>query len=226
MRDIQAVVVGAGFAGAGTGRELKRRGVDTVVLERKERVGEAWRGRYDSLRLNTIRWQSHAPGRRMPRSYGRWVRRDDIADYLESYVREEKVPVTYGVEARRVERAGGGYVIRTSKDDYSAGAVIVASGYDREPRLPEWPGAEGFEGELIHASAYRNPEPYRGKDVLVVSAGNTGSEIALELTRNGAGRVRSAMRSAPNVAPRNLLGLPGPIFGTGVELWPRVLATG
>jgi putative flavoprotein involved in K+ transport len=92
--------------------------------------------------------------------------------------------------------------------EVDARAVVVATGYDRNPKLPEWPGRESFAGELIHASAYRHPDPYRGKDVLVVSAGNTGSEVAYELVESGAARVRTAMRTPPNIFPREWLGVP------------------
>ena len=217
----QALVIGAGFAGLGTARELLRRGVEAVVLEANERVAEPWRGRYESLRLNTIRWQSHAPGRRMPRSYGVYPRRDDVVAYLDQYVRAERIPVEYGVEATRIDREPKRWIVRTSEGDREASAVIVATGFDREPKLPDWPGRESFEGELIHSSRYRNPEPYAGKDVLVVAAGTTGSEVAHELATSGAGRVWSAVRGSPTIVPRMVAGrIPGPIFGTGASSLP------
>ena len=99
-------------------------------------------------------------------------------------------------------------------------AVVIATGHDRRPLLPEWPGREGFRGELTHASSYREPGPFRGKDVLVVSAANTGSEIAFELSQNGAARVRSAMRRPPSVVTREWLGFPLSYSGMTFDLCP------
>ena len=218
MGDSEAIVIGAGFAGLGTSRELRRRGVDARVLEARDRVAEPWRSRYDSLHLNTIGWQSAAPGRRFPKGTGPYPSRDDVVAYLETYARD--LPIEYGVEALRVERNDDGWRVRTTEGEREARAVIIAAGFDREPLLPDWPGREGFEGELIHASAYRNADPYRGKDMLVVSAGNTGSEISLELRRNGAASVRTSRRSSPNIAKRWVGRLPGAYFATGISALP------
>jgi hypothetical protein len=132
--------------------------------------------------------------------------------------------VGLGVEATRVERAGEGWAVETSAGRREAPVVVVATGYDREPFLPPWPGMETFSGEIVHASGYRDPAPYRGRDVLVVSAGNTGSEVAFELLRNGAARVRTAMRNPPNIAKRELLGLPEPLLAATLDPLPLPLA--
>ena len=101
----------------------------------------------------------------------------------------------------------GGWRVRTDRGELDARIVVIATGYDSEPKLPAWPGRDGFTGELIHSSAYRNPEPYVGRDVLVVGPGTTGSEIAALLSRGGAGCVRVACRTPPNVTKRKILGL-------------------
>lgn len=208
MEREEAVVLGAGFAGLGTAAMLERRGVPTLVIERSSRVGESWRGRYGSLRLNTLRWMSTPAGYRLPRRYGRWPSRDQLVDYLEEYARRMELRIRFGVSAKRIERADGDWIVETSDGPIEARFVVVTTGYDREPRLPDWPGSERFLGELIHASEYQEPAPYRGRDVLVVSAGNTGSEVAYELIENGAARVRTAMRTPPNIFPREWHGIP------------------
>jgi putative flavoprotein involved in K+ transport len=220
----RAVVIGAGFGGLGTAALLRRHGIAAPVLERSGGVGESWRNRYESLRLNTPRWMSTPAGYRMPRIYGRWPRRDQLIEYLEEYTRRMELEVRFGVEAQRIERANGGWRIETSAGPIDAGAVVVATGYDHDPFIPDWPGREGFTGTLIHASAYRNPEPFHGKDVLVVSAGNTGSEVAYELVENGAARVRSAMRTPPNIFPREWLGVPLNISAWTAERAPLWVA--
>src|SRR4051812_28265305 len=111
METERTVVLGGGFAGLGTAAMLERRGVSTLVLERSPRVGESWRGRYDSLRLNTVRWMSTLSGHRMPRRYGRWPLRDQLAEYLEDYAREMRLRIRFDTDAKRVERRDGGWAV-------------------------------------------------------------------------------------------------------------------
>jgi hypothetical protein len=219
-----AIVLGAGFAGLGTAAALQGRGIATRVLERSDAVGASWRGRYASLRLNTLRWMSTLPGYRLPRRYGRWPGRDQLVEYLEEYARQMRLQVELGTEAQRIDRAGRGWAVETSDGRMEAPIVVVATGFDREPFLPPWPGMDTFTGEILHASDYREPAPYRGRDVLVVSAGNTGSEVAYELVRNGAARVRTAMRSSPNIAMREVLGVPEPLLAATLDPLPLPLA--
>jgi putative flavoprotein involved in K+ transport len=107
-----------------------------------------------------------------------------------------------------VDRDTGEWLVRTSARDVRARCVVLATGHDAHPVIPPWPGTEGFEGELIHSVAYREPSSFRGRKVLVVSAANSGSEIALELARNGAESVTVAMRTPPPIAPREYRGFP------------------
>ena len=91
------------------------------------------------------------------------------------------------------------------------------------PRLPEWPGRDSFAGELIHSAAYRNAEPFQGRDVLVVGSGNSGAEIAVDLADNGAGRVRIAVRTPPQIAKRAALGIPTHVVGIALGKLPPEL---
>ena len=213
MNREQVVVVGAGPAGLAVAAMLGRRGVEPLVLERTDRVASSWRSRYDSLRLNTPRFTSTLPGYRMPRRYGRWPVRDDVVEYLEEYARRHRLRIQFGTELRRIERGEGDrdasrWLLETSSGEIATRFAVLATGHDAEPKLPGWPGRDGFTGELIHSSAYRNPESFRGKDVLVVSARNTGSEIAHELATAGDCRVWTSMRTPPSVFPREWLGYP------------------
>ena len=217
------LVIGGGLAGLGTAAMLERRGVPALVLERSAHVGESWRNRYPSLRLNTLRWMSSPKGHRMPRRYGRWPTRDQVIEYLEEYAREERLQIEFNTEARRITRRDGRWAVETSGGELEVPAVVVAVGYDHDPLIPEWPGKEEFAGELIHAAAYRGPEPFLGRDVLVVAPGNTGSEISADLVRNGARRVRAAMRSTPCVVRREWFGVPTPLIGAPMDYLPTRL---
>ncbi len=192
---------------------LGRRGIEPLVLERTNRVASSWRSRYDSLRLNTPRFTSTLPGYRMPRRYGRWPGRDSVVEYLEEYARRHRLEIQFGTELSRIERGEGDrgaptWLLKTSSGKIATRFVVLATGHDAEPKLPDWPGRDEFAGELIHSSAYRNPAPFKGKDVLVVSARNTGSEIAYELATAGGCRVWTSMRTPPSVFPREWLGYP------------------
>ncbi|MDT3399454.1 NAD(P)/FAD-dependent oxidoreductase [Streptomyces sp. B1866] len=211
-------VIGGGPAGLATAAALGERGVRTVVLERSDRVAGVWRGHYDRLRLHTTRRLSALPGLRIPRAYGRWVARDDVVRYLERYAEHHRLDIVTGVEVSRVERAedGGsaaadrsGWLLRASGGrELTARAVVIATGYSHTPRLPDWPGREHFTGALLHARDYRNAHPYQGRDVLVVGAGNTGAEIAVDLADGGASRVRLSVRTPPHILRRSTAGWP------------------
>lgn len=217
---VEVVVVGAGAAGLASAASLKRHGIPALVLERSDRVGSAWHTRYDSLILNTPRFTSTLAGYRMPRRYGRWPSRDDVIEYLEEYARREELRIRFGVELRRVERSDGRWTLQTSEGELESAEVVIATGHDHKPVIPEWPGREGFPGEIVHSADYRNPEPFRGRDVLVVAASTSGSEIACELARNGAGRVWTSMRTPPPVFPREWLGLPLNYSACSLDLLP------
>ena len=205
----QAIVCGAGAAGLASAACLKRAGVEPLVLERGPALGTSWRRRYPALRLNTLGWMSTLPGYRASRRrYGDYPTRDDWIRYLEDYVQHHDLAIECGVEVSGIERANGAWRVETDRDSREAPFVVVATGFDREPRIPDWPGRDGFAGELLHAAAYRDPEPFRGRDVLVVGPGVTGSEVAAFVADGGAGRVRVAMRTPPNIVPRWWLGVP------------------
>lgn len=221
--DRPVYVVGAGPGGLAVAYALRARGVRAVVLEKSDRVGASWRRHYDRLRLHTTRRLSALPGLAIPRRFGRWVARDDVVRYLEKYAEHHELEIVTGVEVFRVERAADGadWLLHASGGrELTGAAVVVATGHNHTPRLPEWPGADGYEGELLHASAYRNPGPYEGRDVLVVGVGNTGAEIAVDLVTGGASRVRLAVRTAPHIVRRSTAGWAAQYTGIVVRRLP------
>jgi flavin-dependent dehydrogenase len=200
------VVIGAGPAGLASAAELRRRGVPAVVLERGDAIATSWRGRYDRLRLNTSRWFSRLPGGRYERGTGIFPSRDELIAYLESYARDNALDVRLSTNVDRIDAHGAGWVVRTSSGDVPAEHVVVAAGYEHTPHVPDWPGRERFDGALLHAAEYCNPDPYRGRDVLVVGPGCSGMEIAYDLAGGGAQRVRLAVRTPPNMLLRSPIG--------------------
>ena len=154
------------------------------MLERSDWVGASWRARYDGLRLNTPAWMSTLPGyRASQRRYGEYPAREDWVRYLQDYTDHHRIDVRFGTAVHKVTASRGGWRVETSDDALQARFVVIATGYDHDPDLPDWPGRQGYPGELIHSSAYRNPRPYRGRDVLVVGPNVTGCEVANQLAR-------------------------------------------
>ncbi|WP_030975636.1 flavin-containing monooxygenase [Streptomyces sp. NRRL S-1824] len=216
-------VVGGGPGGLAAAAALREQGVRAVVLEKSGSVGASWRGHYDRLHLHTTRRWSALPGLAMPRRFGRWVSRDHVVRYLEKYVEHHELEVVTGVEVTRIDRAadGTGWQLTATGGRVLTGrAVVVATGFNHTPRIPDWAGRDTFAGELVHARDYRNPAPYAGKDVLVVGIGNTGAEIAVDLVEGGASRVRIAVRTVPHIVRRSTAGWPAQATGILVRRLP------
>ncbi|OKJ20764.1 monooxygenase [Streptomyces sp. CB00316] len=222
--DRPVYVIGGGPGGLAAAAALRDRGVRAVVLEKADRVGASWRGHYDRLHLHTTRRWSALPGLRMPRGFGRWVGRDDVVRYLEKYTEHHELEVVTGVEVNRIDPAPDGsgdwQLTATGGRVLRGRAVVVATGFNHTPRVPEWPGRDTFTGELLHAAEYRNPAPYAGQDVLVVGIGNTGAEIAADLAEGGASQVRIAVRTAPHIVRRSTAGWPAQATGILVRRLP------
>ncbi|WP_406726921.1 NAD(P)/FAD-dependent oxidoreductase [Streptomyces sp. GD-15H] len=209
--DRPVYVIGGGPGGLAVAYSLRARGVRAVVLERSEHVGASWRCHYDRLRLHTTRRLSALPGLPIPRRFGRWVARDDMVRYLEKYAEHHRLEIVTGVEVSRVERTanGTGWLLRaTGGRELTGAAVVVATGFNHTPRLPDWPGRDAYTGEFLHASEYRNAKPFAGRDVLVAGIGNTGAEIAVDLVEGGASRVRLSVRTVPHLVRRSTAGWP------------------
>jgi cation diffusion facilitator CzcD-associated flavoprotein CzcO len=144
-----------------------------------------------------------------------------VVRYLERYVRHHDLNVRTNAEVQGLLRDHeGGWRIRTRTGEIGAGVVVVATGFNRDPHVPDWPGRPTFTGELVHSADYRNPAPYRGKDVLVVGTGNSGAEIAVDLVEGGARQVMIAVRTPPNILRRDLGGLPSQAIGVMIRHLP------
>ncbi|MFF5371767.1 flavin-containing monooxygenase [Streptomyces sp. NPDC013187] len=227
--DRPVYVIGGGPGGLSVAYALRARGVRAVVLEKSDHVGASWRRHYDRLHLHTTRRLSALPGLPMPRRFGRWVSRDNVVRYLEKYAEHHRLEIVTGVEVSRVERTpdGTGWLLHaTGGRELTGAAVVVATGYNHTPRLPDWPGRTAFTGEFLHAGEYRSGKPYAGRDVLVVGVGNTGAEIAVDLVESGASRVRLAVRTVPHIVRRSTAGWAAQYSGILVRRLPVGLVDG
>ncbi len=201
------VVIGAGPAGLAVGACLRRAGIDFVLLEREPAVGASWRRHYDRLHLHTDRAHSSLPYLPFPRDAPRYPSRDEVVAYLEAYERAFELAPRCGEEALRARPVDGGWSVETPRARYGSRAVVVATGLCASPVRPSWPGLEAYRGPVLHSAAYRNGQEFCGARVLVVGAGNSGGEIAIDLVEHGA-KPTLSMRGPVNFLPRELLGLP------------------
>ena len=211
MPSSAVIVVGGGASGLSAAGALTRAGIETVVLEQDAHVGGTWARRYDRLHLHTIRGFSGLAHYPIPRTYPRYLSRDQFAAYLDEYVRALKLRVETATAVRAIRPTAGsraGWTVETDRGDWNARAVIVATGQYRVPVIPDWPGRAAFTGALLHSSAYTNASGVAGRRVLVVGAGNSGTEIATDLAEHGAASVTLAVRTPPPVVPRDPFGMP------------------
>jgi len=176
------VVIGGGQAGLAVGYYLKEQGRDFVILDAEERIGDAWRKRWDSLRLFTPAALSGLPGMPFPFPGGYFPTKVETADYLEEYAGKFDLPVRLGRRVDSLRREGEAYLVSAGEERYVAENVVVATGPYHAPRVPGF--AEWLDPSItqLHSSAYRRPDQIPEGDVLVVGAGNSGAEISLELS--------------------------------------------
>jgi putative flavoprotein involved in K+ transport len=176
------IVIGGSQAGLTAGYYLARQGREFLILEANASVGDAWRNRWNSLRLFTPAKFSRLPGMKIP-GVPAWhfVTKDELADYLERYARRFLLPVQTGVVVDGLTRADGWFVVSAGQQRFEARNVIVATGACQIPKVPAFASALDPGIVQIHSAEYRDPSQLQEGDLLVVGAGNSGAEISVEL---------------------------------------------
>jgi putative flavoprotein involved in K+ transport len=198
------IVIGGGQAGLATGYFLAQKGESFVILDAGSRSGETWRNRWDSLRLFTPSQFDGLPGMPFPKPDYYSPTKDEIADYLEAYAQQFHLPIKHGVKVEALNRSDHGYRLSAGANSFSAKNVIVATGPFQFPYTPAFASQLDPGIQQLHSSAYRNPEQVPSQTVLVVGAANSGTEIAIELSKVGK-RVWLAGRDVGHI-PANTLG--------------------
>lgn len=180
---IDTIIIGGGQAGLSVGYHLARRRVPFLILDANARVGDPWRTRWDSLRLFTPARHAGLDGLPFPAPPFSFPTKDEMADYLEEYARTFSLPVRCGVRVRRLSRIGNRFLVVAGAERLEANHVVVAMSNYQRPRVPAF--ADRLDPAIVqlHSLEYRNPSQLREGPVLVVGAGNSGAEIAMELAR-------------------------------------------
>lgn len=203
------IVIGGGQAGLSVGYHLARAGLKFSILDGSERIGDPWRARWDSLRLFTPAKFNSLDGMPFPAHRDHFPTKDEMADYLESYAKHFDLPVRSGTWVERLERRGDHYIVTANGERFEADQVIVAMARYQKPKLPEFSRELRSDIRQLHSSAYKNPGQLRKGSVLLVGAGNSGSELAMELSKT-----HHVFMSGPDVGhlPFRVEGLLGRLF--------------
>jgi putative flavoprotein involved in K+ transport len=175
------LVIGGGQAGLAIGYYLKEQGRDFAILDAGDRIGDAWRRRWDSLRLFTPAALNALPGMPFPFPGGYFPTKDETAAYLEEYARKFDLPLRLGRHVDSLRGEDDGYLAAAGEERYLAENVVVATGPYHSPRIPDFAGWLDPSITQLHSSAYRKPDQIPEGDVLVVGGGNSGAEISVEL---------------------------------------------
>ena len=227
MPESTVLIVGAGASGLSAAGALQRRGIASVILEEDEQIGGTWARRYDRLHLHTVRGFSGLAHYSIPRHYPKYLSREDFVSYLGEYARHFDLRVITGCPVRKIRLesdAPSPWVAATDRGEWRCRVVVVATGQYRFPILPMWEGRAAYEGILVHSGRYTTASLYAGKRVLVVGAGNSGTEIATDLSDSGAAFVALSIRTPPPIVPRDPFGMPVQRTGIMLGFLPAVVA--
>lgn len=181
---VHTIVIGGGQAGLAVGYYLRKQGINFLILDANNRIGNAWRNRWDSLRLFTPARYVQLPGMQYPGKAEAFPTKDQIADYLERYAQRFQLPVQCGVKVDRLSKNGNHFLINAGRLQYEAENVVVAMANYQVPKIPAF--ARDIDPGILqlHPQSYKNPRQLQEGGVLVVGVGNSGADIAMDVARN------------------------------------------
>ncbi len=177
----ETIVIGGGQAGLATGFYLKKMKSDFLILDQDNRTGDSWRKRWNSLRLFTPAWNNGLPGFPFPGNQNAFPTKDEVADYLEKYKEKFQLPVMHGVRVKVVKRTRNGFLIIFNDQIFETKNLVIATGNYAIPKIPDFANEIRKEVQQIASSSYASPHTLPKGDILVVGAGTSGFQIALDL---------------------------------------------
>ncbi|MCM3090932.1 MULTISPECIES: flavin-containing monooxygenase [unclassified Cytobacillus] len=210
MKSYEAAIIGGGQAGLAMGYFLKKEKVSFVIIEKNADVGDSWRQRYHSLVLFTPRQYSSLPGLQMRGPSEDFPTKNDMAKYLNDYVKHFDLQVMLNTNVSKLSKVpGGSFMLETSRGKIQAQQVIIASGAFQKPFIPK-EVIKGMNPFQLHSSEYRSPQEIPGEEILVVGGGNSGAQIAAELAKD---------RKVTIAVGHRLKFLPLTFFGKSIFYW-------
>ena len=199
-----AIVVGAGAAGLAVAQALIEAGVPAEILEREQRLAEPWHRRHDNLHLNTHRDLSTLPGVAYPAGTPAFPHRTAVIRLFNDFAETHRLPIAYGVAVEEIAFHGDHWLVRTSAGPRTARHVVIATGRDRQPFIPNWTGMKDFSGRIIHSADFGRASDYAGKKILVVGAGNSGFDALNHLSGVETGQMWLSARKGPSLLPKRI----------------------
>ena len=226
------IIVGAGTSGLSVAYYLLEQGIKPLIIDAATEIASSWRKRHPQLSLNTHRKFSQLPGLDINKSFGAFVKRDHYIDYLEQYqamlLDKHQCSIEFNTPVEKIDAAEFGWRVTANSKIHFTKNLVVATGPDRKPHLPSWPGLDSFEFEsevgkrtLVHAADFGPIEQYDGKRVLIVGGANSGIDLANHLIKRQAyGSLTISMRSGAHLMPTYVAGIPVHLIGPSLSKLP------
>ena len=216
MSATPVLIIGAGPAGLAIAGRLRQLSIPFEIIEKREEVASTWHEHYDRLHLHTVKELSHLPHLPFPEDYPRYVPRQKLVEYYARYAKAFDIQPHFGEEVIAIKKQGDYWRVKTlAGKKWEAQHVVIATGVNRSVNRPLFEGEEKFQGRMLHSRLYKNADPFENQKVLVVGMGNTGAEIALDLSEHGVETYLS-VRSPVNIVPRDTFA--GPTQHTALKL--------
>jgi len=203
------LIIGAGPAGLAVAGRLRKLDIPFEIVERTDKIAWSWHNHYDRLSLHTVKQLSALPHLPFPENYPLYVPRLDLVKYYENYATHFNIKPHFNTAVHNITKNKQGEWIVSTEDGptFQTQHVVVATGVNRVPYQPKWKGQEDFNGTITHSRHYKNPEPFKGGKTLIIGMGNTGAELALDLSEHEV-KTWISVRSPLNVVPRDVNGRP------------------
>lgn len=217
MNKLNHLIIGAGPAGLAVAGRLRKQGLDFEVLESTNNIADRWHHHYDRLLLHTVKQLSHLPHLEFPVDYPTYVPRKKLVKYYENYAKHFKIKPHFNEKVVSIKLENEGWEVMTENGkQFIAKNVVIATGINRIPHVPVFKNQEEFQGTIVHSIHYKNTQPFENQKVIVIGMGNTGAELALDLSEKNIDTTL-AVRSPITLVPRDVNGRP-------VQLTARTLA--
>lgn len=209
---VNTIIIGASTAGLACAAVLTKKKISYQIFEKEETIAPTWRRHYDRLHIHTAKYNSHLPYVKFPSSYPVFPSKHQLIDYYEKYQKQFDIQPNFKEEVSNIRPENGKWLVTTTKGEYEAKNIILATGLEQYPFIPTYAGMDDFVGEIMHSADYKNGKRFKDKRVLVVGFGNSACEIALDLYEQGASSYMS-VRGAVNIVPRDVGGIPTSMLG-------------
>lgn len=201
------MIIGASVAGLASAAALQKKGIEYLIIEKEVQTVMPWRNHYERLHLHTSKNLSGLPYKKFGKSIPGYPSRQQVVDYLDDYQKEFNISPILNTEAVSIRNENGYWITETNNGIFQSTCLVIATGAYGKPKAVSFKGMETFKGKLLHSYSYKTGRDFKGQQVLVVGFGNSACEIAIDLYEQGAIPYMS-VRSAVNVIPRDLFGIP------------------